>query len=119
MRNGLLSNIGSCNIVAQTSFYKIKIHSVQSNHISDKFCCKTHLQNIPDNKTQAAWIRIIIHVIEKCVHVSFVRSITRSRQDVLRDPLRDRDPLDRALMTSLDSNGVQFPISVAITVDAR
>ena len=40
-------------------------------------------------------------MIEKCVHVSFARSITRSRKDVLRDPLRDRDPLDRALMTSL------------------
>ena len=50
--------------------------------------------------TQAAVI--IIHAIEKWVNLSFVQSITRSRYGVLRDPLRDRDPLDRALMTSLD-----------------
>ena len=34
---------------------------------------------------------------KKCLNLSFTRSITLSRQDVLRDPLHDRDPLDRAL----------------------
>ena len=67
----------------------------------DSLCWKTHLQNIPDKKNQAAWIPIIIHVIEKCVHLPFVRSFTKSRQEVLRDPLGDGDPLDCTLMTSL------------------
>ena len=89
--------------MARSSFYKTKIYSGQSNLIGDTFCWKTHLQNIPDKKNQAAWIRIIIRVIEKCVHVSFAQSITRSHRDILRDPLRYRDPLDRALplLTSL------------------
>ena len=52
-------------------------------------------------KKEAAWTRTSIHVIENCVHLSFARSITRQRRDVLQDPLCERDPLDRALMTSL------------------
>ena len=90
-------------------FYKTKIYSVQSNLISDTFCWKTHLQNIPDKKNQVAWIRIIIRMIEKYVHVSFAQSITRSRQDALRDPLRDRHPLNCTLMT--DTNVKVFSIS--------
>ena len=87
--------------MARSSFYKIKINSVHSNLRSDTHCWKTHPRNIPDKENQAAWIRMIIHAIGRCFHLSFARSITKSRQDVLRDPLRDRDPLDRALMTSL------------------
>ena len=50
---------------------------------------------------QAAVIGIVIHAIEKCINSSFVRPITGLRYGVLRDPLRDCDPLDRALTTSL------------------
>ena len=46
-----------------------------------------------------AWIRPqqfkwIFCVVEICVNSSFARSITGSHNDVSRDPLRDRDPLD-------------------------
>ena len=52
---------------------------------------------------QAAAIGILIHAIEKCINLSFVRSTTGSRYGVLHDPLRDCGPLDLdyALMTSL------------------
>ena len=46
-------------------------------------------------------MRVRIHAIEKCVNLFFERSITRSRSEVLRDPLRDRNPLAHPLMTSL------------------
>ena len=101
VKKGSRSITGSRKVAAQSSIYKTKFYSVHSNLRSDTFCWKTHLQNIPDKKNQAAWIPTVICVIEKCVHVSFARSITRPRQDALHDPLRDRDPLDRALMTSL------------------
>ena len=52
-------------------------------------------------------IRIRIHAIKKCVNLSFARSITILRCKVLRDPLRDRDPLDRTLMTSLPRYSAQ------------
>ena len=44
-------------------------------------------------------------------HISFARSITRLRQEVLRDLLRDRDPLGRALMTGLNIALCAFYIS--------
>ena len=54
---------------------------------------------------QVATIGIVIHAIEKCITSSFARSTTGSRYGVLRDPLRDRETLDRdrTLMTSLVS----------------
>ena len=50
---------------------------------------------------QAAVIDIVIHVIEKCINLSFGQSTIGSRYGVLRYPLCDCDPLDRALITSL------------------
>ena len=52
-------------------------------------------------KKQVAAIEIVIYAIEKCINLSFVGSTTGLRFGILYDPLRDRDPLDRTLMTSL------------------
>ena len=95
------SIIGSRKRVARSSYNKTEIYYIHSNLRSGTYGWKTDLQNIQNKENQAAQIRIIIHAIEKCVHLSFARCITRSRQDVLCDPLRDREKLGRALMTSL------------------
>ena len=58
--------------------------------------------------SQAAAIGIVIRAIEKCINLSFARSTAGSRYGVLRDPLRDRNPLDRALMTILEKIKVCF-----------
>ena len=55
-----------------------------------------------DMGDQVAAIGIVIHAVEKCINLFFARSTTGSRYGVLYDPLRDRDPLDRALMKNLN-----------------
>ena len=71
------------------------IPTLEGTYIVGKCIFKTF-----KTKNQEALIRMIIQAIEKCVHLSFAPSITRPHQDA-RDPLRDRDPPDRTLMTSL------------------
>ena len=85
-------------MAGQSSFYKTKIYSVHSNLRSDTFCWKTHLQNVADKKNQAAWIRIIVRVIEKCVHY------------LLRDQLQDRANTFCAILCHLRDRDPQIPL---------